>query len=153
MAKNFVSKSEAETINFGKKLGRVLRKGHIIALCGELGSGKTVLTKGIARGLGVKSDKYVNSPSFVILKEHKGRLPLYHFDAYRLKNISEFSTVDYTKYFYGEGVCVIEWADKINRILPENFLKIKISAKKENERKISLLPHGKRYRDLAEKLC
>ena len=150
--KNFVSKSVKETINFGKKLGKVLRGGDIIALCGELGSGKTILTKGIAEGLGVKSSKYVNSPSFVILKEYKGRMPLYHFDIYRLNDTSEFSTVDYASYFYGKGASVIEWANKIIELLPEDFLRIDMSVEKENERRISVSPHGRRYKELTEKL-
>ncbi len=152
MSRNFVSKSVKETINFGKRLGRILRKGDVVALCGELGSGKTILTKGIAEGLGVKSSKYVNSPTFVILKEHKGRIPLYHFDIYRLNNISEFSTVDYTAYFYGKGASVIEWADKIIELLPKDFLRIDMSVKKENERRISVSPHGRRYKKLMGKL-
>lgn len=150
--KKFISKSKAETINFGKRLGRILRRGEIIALCGELGSGKTIVVKGIAEGLGVKSNKYVNSPSFVILKVYKGRLPLYHFDIYRLNNISEFLTVDYTEYFYGKGVSVIEWADKIIELLPKEFLRIDISIKGENERKINIAPYGRQYKRLAEKL-
>ena len=138
-------------MNLGKRLGRILRGGETIALCGELGSGKTILVKGIAEGVGVKSSKYVNSPSFVILKEYKGRLPLYHFDIYRLNDISEFSTVDYVKYFYGKGVSVIEWADKIIELLPKEFLKIEISIKEENERKIHIAPCGRRYRKLVGK--
>lgn len=152
MSRKFVSKSVKETINFGKRLGRILRKGDVVALCGELGSGKTILTKGIAEGLGVRSSKYVNSPTFVILKEHKGRIPLYHFDIYRLNNISEFSTVDYTAYFYGKGASVIEWADKIIELLPKDFLRIDMSVKKENERRISVSPHGRRYKKLMDKL-
>lgn len=152
MLKSFVSKSVAETMRFGEKLGRTLRGGDIIALCGELGSGKTILTKGIAKGLGVKSSKYVNSPSFVIIKEYKGHLPLYHFDVYRLRDVSEFSTVGYTEYFYGKGVSVIEWADKITAILPKDFLKVDMSVKKEKERGIFISPRGKRYRKLTEKL-
>lgn len=152
MSKRLITKSEAETIDFGKRVGGALGKGDIIALCGELGSGKTVLVKGIAEGLGVKSNKYVNSPSFVILKEHKGRLPLYHFDIYRLNEISEFLTVDYTEYFYGKGISVIEWADKIIEILPKEFLRIDLSVKGENERKINVIPYGGRYKRLLEKI-
>lgn len=151
--KKIISRSERETVRFGERLGRALRAGDIIALCGELGSGKTVLTKGIAEGLGVKSSKYVNSPSFVILKEHKGRLPLYHFDIYRLGGISEFLTVGYAEYFYGRGVSVIEWADKIIEILPKEFLRVDLSVKTENERRISILPHGERYKKLSVELC
>jgi len=152
MSKNFTSKSVAETVNFGKRLGRNLRGSEVIALCGELGSGKTVLTKGIARGLGVRSVRDVNSPSYVILKEHKGRLPLYHFDIYRLNDISGFSTVGYSEYFYGKGVSVIEWADKIIEVLPGDFLRIDMSVKGKNERKISISPRGRRYKELTKKL-
>ena len=152
MIKNFTSKSVAETVNFGKKLGRNLRGSDVIALCGELGSGKTVLTKGIALGLGVRAARDVNSPSYVILKEHKGRLPLYHFDIYRLNNVSQFSTVGYSEYFYGKGVSVIEWADKIIEVLPGDFLRIDLSVKGKNKRKISVSPRGRRYKDLAKKL-
>ena len=151
--KKFVSKSVKETINFGKRLGRILHPGDIVALCGELGSGKTILTKGIAEGLGVKSSRYVNSPTFVILKEYKGRMPLYHFDIYRLNDVSEFSTVGYSEYFYGKGTSVIEWADKIIDILPKDFLKIEMSVKTENERRISITPYGRRYEEIRELLC
>ena len=147
--KNFISKSMSETLRFGEKLGKALRRGDIIALCGELGSGKTVLTKGIAKGLGVRSSSQVNSPSFVIIKEYKGRLPLYHFDVYRLDDVSGFATIDYPGYFYGEGVSVIEWADKIISILPKDFLRIDMSVANRDERMISLLPRGGRYKKLA----
>jgi len=150
--KNFISKSEEETIDFGKRLGSVLGGGDVIALCGELGSGKTILVKGIAEGLGVKSSQYVNSPSFVILKEYKGRFPLYHFDIYRLGDVSEFSTVGYTEYFYGNGVSVIEWADKIIERLPKEFLRIDISIEREKERKLRIVPYGERYEELLKRL-
>jgi tRNA threonylcarbamoyladenosine biosynthesis protein TsaE len=150
--KTFVSKSATETLRFGRRLGRTLRGGDIIALCGELGSGKTVLAKGIAGGLGVRSSNQVNSPSFVIIKEYKGRLPLYHFDVYRLDDVSGFVTIDYPGYFYGKGISVIEWGDKIISILPKDFLRIDMSVRGRNERGISLSPYGRRYKKLAEGL-
>jgi tRNA threonylcarbamoyladenosine biosynthesis protein TsaE len=153
MLKKFVSKSEADTIKFGNNLGKVLRGGEILALCGELGSGKTSLVKGIAKGLGVKSNRHVNSPSFVILKEYEGRVPLYHFDIYRLDEAADFLTVDYAEYFYDKGVSVIEWADKIIDLLPKEFLRIDITMKEnKNERAIKIAPHGKRYMELLKKL-
>ncbi len=151
--KTVVSNSEKETRELGKRLGRVLQRGDIIALCGEMGSGKTVLTKGIAEGLGVKRAEYVNSPSFVILKEYKGRLPLYHFDIYRLDSPSAFLTVDYTRYFYGDGVSVVEWADKITGLLPKEFLRIDLSVKEKNVRNIRIYPRGRRYKNLLERIC
>ncbi len=152
MTKTFISKNRQETVNLGKRLGKNLKAEDLIALCGQLGSGKTVLTKGIAEGLGVKQSGYVNSPSFVILKEYKGRVPLYHFDIYRLNDISQFSTVGYGEYFYGKGVSVIEWADKVKEALPKEYLLIDIEILSKNERKITLKPHGKRYETLLGKI-
>ena len=152
MVKNFISENVTETVSFGKRLGRILHRGDIIALSGELGSGKTVLTKGIAKGLGVKRNNFVNSPSFVILKEHKGRIPLYHFDIYRLKDVSEFSTVGYSEYFYGKGVSVIEWADKIEEVLPKDILRVDIAISGRDERRFRITAYGKRYKKLLEKL-
>ena len=150
--KTVITKSEVDTRSLGKRLGRVMCKGDIVALCGELGSGKTVLTKGIAEGLDVKGAGYVNSPSFIILKEYKGRLPLYHFDIYRLDEASDFLTVDYAGFFYGDGVTVIEWADRIERLLPEEFLKIEMTVIGECERKIDIRPQGKRYKKMIGRL-
>ena len=148
----FISKNISDTLEFGKRLGKMLRKSDVIALIGQLGSGKTVLTKGIAEGLRVKDPTYVNSPSFVILKEYKGRLPLYHFDIYRLNDICEFSTVGYGEYFYGKGVSVIEWADRIKAILPKERLSISIDIAGENDRKINIKASGKRYQEVLKKL-
>jgi tRNA threonylcarbamoyladenosine biosynthesis protein TsaE len=149
---SFISKNRAETIKFGRKLGRLLKKGDVVALCGQLGSGKTVLVKGMASGLGVKEANCVNSPTFVILKEYKGRIPLYHFDVYRLNNICEFSTVGYGEYFYGNGVSVIEWADKVKEILPKEHLLINIDITGKNERKFVMKAHGKQYMKVLENL-
>lgn len=145
--------SELETLRLGMKIGKAARAGDIVALCGGLGSGKTVLAKGIAAGLGVKRTKDVNSPSFVILKEHKGRLPLYHFDVYRLKGPSEFFTVDHRRYFYGGGICVIEWADRISGELPEDHLMVDIRIEGRNKRSVMLSPRGRQSRRLAAKIC
>ncbi|MBU4377112.1 MAG: tRNA (adenosine(37)-N6)-threonylcarbamoyltransferase complex ATPase subunit type 1 TsaE [Candidatus Omnitrophica bacterium] len=152
MARSFVSKTRDETINFGKRLGKSLKAGDVVGLSGQLGSGKTVLTKGIARGLGVKQSSYVNSPSFVILKEYKGRIPLYHFDVYRLKDILQFSTVGYDEYFYGKGVSVVEWADKVKEALPKEYLMINIDIAGSSKRRISAKAHGKRYEKMLEKM-
>lgn len=153
MSKHFISHSKAETVGFGRKLGKILRSGDVVALCGQLGSGKTVLTKGIAEGMGVVRSSCVNSPSFVILKEYKGRMPLYHFDVYKLNDICEFSTVGYGEYFYGNGVSVIEWADKIREALPKEHLLISIDIAGENERRLNIKTHGRRYEKLLRKSC
>ena len=133
-----VSKSVEETIDFGVKFARGLRKGDVVALIGDLGAGKTVFTKGIAKGLGVKNSRYVNSPTFVIIKEYKGKLPLYHFDLYRLDSHSCLDDMNYEEYFYGDGVTVIEWADKIRELLPKKYWEVGLKAIDEKNRKIEI---------------
>lgn len=103
-------KNEAETVEFGAEIGRKAVAGAVIALTGDLGAGKTTLTKAIAAGLGVED--VITSPTFNIVKEYDtGRLPLYHFDVYRIGDEDEMYELGYEEYFYGEGVCVVEWAD------------------------------------------
>ena len=110
--------SEQETFELGRKLGESAMPGQIYALCGDLGVGKTVLTKGIAAGLGITEP--VCSPTFTILQVYEGgRLPFYHFDVYRIGDILEMDEIGYEDYFFGEGLCMIEWADLIREILPE----------------------------------
>ncbi len=127
-----------DTIAIGKKLAKSLKRGDVVALIGDLGSGKTMLTKGIAEGLGVKNPRYVNSPTFVIIKEYKGKLPLYHFDLYRLNHSTLLDSESYEEYFYGDGVTVIEWADKIRKLLPKKVIEVKLKVSGENERKIDI---------------
>ena len=118
--------SEKETFELGKKIGENAKAGQIYTLTGDLGVGKTVFTQGLAAGLGITEP--VNSPTFTIVQMYEdGRLPFYHFDVYRLNhpNVSECDWLD--EYLFGEGICLIEWADNISEILPENTLKIKFS--------------------------
>ncbi|MBP7056230.1 MAG: tRNA (adenosine(37)-N6)-threonylcarbamoyltransferase complex ATPase subunit type 1 TsaE [Candidatus Omnitrophica bacterium] len=133
-----ISKNPDETILIGQRLARELRRGSVVALIGDLGSGKTVLTKGIAKGLGVKNSLYVNSPTFVIIKEYKGKVPLYHFDLYRLNHSSLLDMENFEEYFYGDGVTVIEWADKIREHLPPQRVEVKMKVTGEGERKIEI---------------
>jgi len=130
--------SPEETLKAGEKLAKKLKPGSFIALIGELGSGKTIFTKGIAKGLGVKDCKYVNSPTFVILKKYKGKIPLYHFDIYRLDSGGDLDSVGYEEYFYGKGVTVVEWADKITYILPKKRIDVEFFHNGENKRKIKV---------------
>ena len=133
-----MSKSVAETIEIGAKFAKGLKRGECVALIGDLGAGKTVFTKGIAKGLCVKKPQYVNSPTFVIIKEHKGRYPLYHFDLYRLDKHFNFDDMNYEEYFYGDGITVIEWADKIRELLPKKYIEVKLAVIDENKRKIEI---------------
>lgn len=133
-----ISNSVEETIEAGKKLAAKLKRGDCVALVGDLGSGKTVLTKGIAEGLGVKNPRYVNSPTFVIIKEYEGRLPLYHFDLYRLNKSTLIDSESYEEYFYDDGVTVIEWADKIRSSLPKKYIEVRLKVAGENRRRIEV---------------
>ena len=117
--------SEQETRLFALDLAEKLDKGSLIALSGDLGTGKTALTKYIAEGLGVTET--VTSPTFTIIQEYRsGRLPLYHFDVYRVNDEDELFELGYEEYFYGDGVCVVEWADLIEDLIPEDALRIHI---------------------------
>lgn len=146
----FISHSPDETIQLGACLGELAEPGDIFLLSGRLGAGKTCLTQGIARGLG--SREYALSPTFVLMREIKGRLPLYHIDLYRLDRINEIADLGLDDYLYGHGLTVIEWAEKGLGILPAEHLLIKIDYLNDNERSIGLFPHGKRYNRLLPKL-
>ncbi len=137
--------SPEETIDLGAKIARNLDREDLIALEGELGAGKTVFVKGLAKGLGVEDYLYVNSPSFVIIKEYHGRVDLYHFDVYRLDEGSFIETLDYQRYFYGDGITVIEWADKIKDVLPNEYLEIKITHAGLEKRHLEFRGHGPKY--------
>lgn len=121
----FESNSAEDTFAFGQKLGREAVPGEIICLDGDLGVGKTVFTQGFATGLGI--DDYVNSPTFNIVKEYEGgRLPLYHFDVYRIGDPSEMEEIGYEDYFYGQGVSIIEWPGQIEELLPKEARWVRI---------------------------
>ncbi|MFQ9933527.1 MAG: tRNA (adenosine(37)-N6)-threonylcarbamoyltransferase complex ATPase subunit type 1 TsaE [Lachnospiraceae bacterium] len=114
-----------ETFELGVKYGEQAQKGAVICLDGDLGVGKTVFTQGFAKGLGIQEP--INSPTFTIVQEyHEGRLPFYHFDVYRISDVSEMDEIGYEDYFFGEGVCLIEWASVIEDIIPENSIHITI---------------------------
>lgn len=117
--------STQETFEFGEKVGERAKAGEVYSLIGDLGVGKTVFTQGVASGLGIKES--VNSPTFTIMQVYdEGRQPFYHFDVYRIGDIEEMDEIGYDEYFYGDGVCLIEWANLIEEILPEKYIKITI---------------------------
>ena len=118
--------SEKDTFDAGVAVGKNAKPGEVYTLSGDLGVGKTVFTKGVAEGLGIEES--VNSPTFIILQEYEGgRLSLDHFDVYRISDVEEMEEIGYEDYFYGDGVCLIEWAELIDEILPEDKIEIKIS--------------------------
>lgn len=120
----FLSRSEAETRDIAKNFAKRLTPGSIVALIGDLGAGKTAFTKGLAEFFEVKSD--VSSPTFTVVNEYNGRLDIYHFDAYRLENVTADDCDWMDDYFFGDGVCVIEWAQNIQRVLPTGYFKVRI---------------------------
>ena len=140
------TKNEMDTIEIAQNFESEKFPNMIICLDGELGSGKTVFTKGLANALGVKES--ITSPTFTIIKEYDGELPLYHMDVYRLNGSVEGTGIE--EYFHKGGVVVIEWADMIHDILPEERLDIKFKVVGENSRVLILKPHGKKYEELCE---
>ena len=140
------------TEEFGRRLGERLFPGAVIALVGPLGAGKTHLTRAIAEGLGVRNPAAVNSPTFVLIQEYPARLPIYHFDAYRLGTSREFADLGAGEYFAGDGVCIVEWADRVEATLPAEHLRIAIEFVDENRRRFAIAARGERYVELLRQL-
>jgi tRNA threonylcarbamoyladenosine biosynthesis protein TsaE len=145
-----ISHSPEQTQKFGVEIGKVALPGDIFLLVGGLGAGKTCLTQGIAWGLNI--EEYAVSPSFVVIRELHGRLPLYHIDFYRLDHLEEIAQLGLGDYLYGNGVSVVEWAEKGLSLLPAEHLLIEISYLSDAERSLKLKPSGKRYRKIVAQL-
>jgi len=132
-------------MRLGKRLGRLLEPGDVVALVGDLGTGKTQFIKGLAEGLGVGKATYVSSPSFTLINEYQGRIPLYHIDLFRLASEKEVEGLGLEEYFRGNGITAIEWADKVSSLLPDELLWVKILYKGEHTRSLEILAKGDRY--------
>jgi tRNA threonylcarbamoyladenosine biosynthesis protein TsaE len=139
--------STQETVKLGERLARHFKGGDVVGLIGEFGSGKTTLVKGIASGLDVQEREAVVSPSFVLIKEYPGKIPLFHFDLYRMNKIRDIEYLGVEEYLFDQGVCVIEWAEKMKILLPD-YLQINLVIKGENRREFRFLAHSKRYKAL-----
>ncbi|MBR3839672.1 MAG: tRNA (adenosine(37)-N6)-threonylcarbamoyltransferase complex ATPase subunit type 1 TsaE [Erysipelotrichales bacterium] len=142
------SNSQEETIALAEKIAANVKEGMVITLKGDLGAGKTTFTKGIGKGLGIK--KAISSPTFTIMKIYQGNMPLYHIDAYRLEE--HFQDLGFEEYINGDGLCVVEWADFIEEILPKERLAISIDYEGDSARKITLTPIGEAYEALVKEL-
>lgn len=140
-----VSHSPEETLQLGIKIGRLCQAGDVIALDGDLGAGKTCLIQGLAEGLDVSKESYVRSPTFTILNVHSGRVPLYHFDLYRLSDLDELEEIGYSEYIYGDGVSALEWASNVEEAIPHECLRIAIKRIGEDVREIEITATGERY--------
>ena len=141
---SFLSHNEIETLSWGEKLSHLLNPGDVIGFFGDLGSGKTKTIRGICKGLGCEDN--VSSPTFTIINEYNGRIPVYHFDFYRLSSEQEVYDLGYEEYFYGNGICLIEWTERIFNFLPIDHIEIHLKGffeqGKENLRAIQLKPVG-----------
>ncbi|RAL22033.1 tRNA (adenosine(37)-N6)-threonylcarbamoyltransferase complex ATPase subunit type 1 TsaE [Thermoflavimicrobium daqui] len=134
MTCQFFTRSEAETKDLARRLAKQLKPGDVLALEGDLGAGKTTFAKGLAEGLGIT--RHVDSPTFTIIKEYLGVYPFYHMDVYRLETAEAELGLD--EYFYGEGICLVEWASRIASILPEETIYLSITVQPDDSRKIEI---------------
>lgn len=145
---SFIVHNVEETYALAKLLAKFVQPGDVLALVGDLGAGKTTFTQGLAQGLGIQDR--VNSPTFTIIKEYEGRIPLYHMDVYRLNGEEDLG---FDEYFSGDGVTVVEWPSQIAEFLPEELLWIEITAANDPEREIRLRPQGERYIKLCKEMA
>ena len=153
MTRNYQTNSADETRSLASTLGAILRPGDMLCLIGDLGAGKTTFTQGLALGLGLPPDEPVNSPTFMLLAEHPGgRVPLFHFDVYRLPDSSALYDLAFDEYLSGEGVVVIEWADRITDALPPDRLDLVFSAVSYETRQITITAQGERAKEILSQL-
>jgi len=145
-----MSRTPEETSRIGASLGRHAQAGDIFLLCGELGAGKTRLAQGIATGLGI--EEHVGSPTFILVTIHQGRLPLYHVDLYRLDHVADVLDLGLEEYLEGNGVSVVEWADKAMEVFPQPYLLVTLTYQGETGRLIRLEPQGERYDRLVQQV-
>ncbi len=143
----------AATQALGRYLGQRLWPGSMVALIGELGAGKTQFVRAIAEGLGIADSRIVTSPTFVLVQEYLARLPIYHFDAYRLRSKAEFADLGVHEYFESNGVCLIEWADRVMGCLPAEHLRITLETTGETSRRAIIEGKGEQYEKLVAELA
>jgi len=145
---DFISHSEAQTRRLGMRLAAWLNPGDVLAIIGDLGSGKTRWVQGVCQGLGVTDP--VISPTFTLINEYQGRWAVYHIDLYRLTDVIETMTFGLDDYLYGSGICLIEWADRVKELLPPDHLTIELYYLEETKRRVVLRPQGQRFINVLE---
>jgi len=148
-----ITRSVAETVALGERLGKLASAGDFIALTGELGSGKTHFARGVAAGLGIDRSIPVTSPTYTLMNVYEGRLTFRHFDLYRLEGDQDAAELGFEDYFHGDGVCVVEWAERLQSLLPEERISVAFASLGGEERSISFVPFGVRYESVAEALA
>ena len=148
-----LSRAAEQTYQFGIALGKELQAGDLVALSGDLGAGKTCCVQGIASGLEVSDRGMVTSPTFTLIQEYQGRVPIYHFDVYRLSSEDDLYDLGYEEYFYGDGVTLIEWAERIPAFLPAEYAAIHLRIEPSQTRRIRFQAHGTRYEQLVRMLA
>ncbi|HKZ16906.1 MAG TPA: tRNA (adenosine(37)-N6)-threonylcarbamoyltransferase complex ATPase subunit type 1 TsaE [Geobacteraceae bacterium] len=147
-----VTRNENETRALGEKVGALLRPGNFVALYGDLGSGKTRFAQGVALGAGVKPDTHVTSPTYTILNEYKGAYPVYHFDLYRLGGDADIAELGFEEYFYGDGICLVEWPERLACELPDQHLKVYFYHGEGDTRRIEFDWRGEFYEEILRSL-
>lgn len=147
MSFQIVAKTASQMVELGKSLAQLLQAGDVVVLTGSLGAGKTTFVQGLAKGLGI--DHPVQSPTFTLINEHFGRLPLYHMDVYRLSGDADALDLGLSEYITGDGVCVLEWAERIEDALPDDLLQLVIETQPDDSRMIRVLEYGLRSADIA----
>ena len=145
-----ITNSERDTEKLGEILGRTLKRGSVIGLCGEIGAGKTCMTRGIARGTGMETGDSIDSPTFVIVSEHMGRIRLCHVDLYRVESYGELYDMGMDETLESGAVCVVEWADRFPAIMPENTVWVDIRVEGKRRRRISISARRKKIRVVME---
>ena len=151
MTVNFITENPDETKKIGHTIGRLLEPGSIVLLFGELGTGKTCLTQGIANGVGIDEGQYVTSPSYILINVYTGKIPIYHIDLYRIQGSDDLFELGLEEYLYGEGVCIIEWADRMTS-LPESYLKIALEWIDRGRRQFYISGVGTVYEKIVRKI-
>ncbi|OGQ84360.1 MAG: tRNA (adenosine(37)-N6)-threonylcarbamoyltransferase complex ATPase subunit type 1 TsaE [Deltaproteobacteria bacterium RIFCSPLOWO2_12_FULL_60_19] len=149
---SMITGSAAQTRSWGKKLGRLLKGGEIVGLSGELGSGKTCFVRGIAEGLGVGKEAWIRSPTFTLINEYDGRLPLYHIDLYRIGSARELEELNLRDYLFSDGATVVEWFEHLPKEEVDEYLLIDFEHGGGNKRKLTVTAHGRRYKKIVEEL-
>jgi tRNA threonylcarbamoyladenosine biosynthesis protein TsaE len=147
-----ITRSEDETVTLGERVGSLLQAGDFIALSGELGSGKTRFVRGVAAGLTVDPATRITSPTYSLLHIYTGRLPLYHFDLYRLAGDADVVELGFAEFFYGDGVCLVEWADRLQEEKPAECLTITFFHVRDDTRRLVFTAGGGRYEELLKNL-